>query len=49
MAKKKGGRVKVKGYTRVIAVFDGVAKAHARRISVKAHTRKKPKKRKKEA
>jgi len=49
MAKKKGGRVKVKGYTRYIAEFDGVARAHAKRITVKPHTRKRPKRRKKEA
>lgn len=50
MAKKKGStgkRVKVKGYTKYIAKFDGVARAHAVRVTVKAHTREPPKKKRK--
>ena len=42
--RKKVPRIKVKGYTKTIAVFNGVAKAHARRVKVKPHTRKRQKK-----
>jgi len=50
MAKKKGStgkRVKVRGYTKYIAQFDGAARAHAKKITIKAHTRKPPKKKRK--
>jgi len=54
MAKKKRGRpkkrgrkpqrIKVKGYTRRIAVFNGATRAHAKTVRVKAHTRKRSRK-----
>lgn len=46
-SKSKTGRVRVKGYTRIVAEFNGVARAHAKRIKVKGYMRKRPKKRKK--
>ena len=45
--KSKTTRVRVKGYTRIVAEFNGVARAHAKRIKVKGYTRERPKKRKK--